>query len=315
MEVVMENALTMALGRFTRIIFICICFFLLGCPSKKKPEPELSPRGISLMHCNVDKARPQCEELVQIMLESGIKNIATNYLVNGTFGFNFGHMNHDTMMLQSDGRKLHLTLYMLNGAGQRRCRDTKDKSFEVKICPEQFRSDVVNSAYVRNEYRKNLERVKPLVDAVKARGGVVYIVPMLEDNLTASSFNALVELTKQVYPDDIIMRSPCGGCWFGNDEHVPSGVELEHHGVTYMSEAMKHSNDGVEWLLDGMHTTYPRSISLLGLMHLRNNSKIFELWSARYQGLTGGNLPPPSERTYVFPNEREKDAIIDFLKG
>jgi hypothetical protein len=81
---------------------------------------ESPPRGLSTMYCNLDVARGQCEKLMNVVGRSCLKRPAISYLVDGTFGFNHGHINHDIHTLATSGRELNVLFYLTSGPTQRR---------------------------------------------------------------------------------------------------------------------------------------------------------------------------------------------------
>lgn len=323
------------------VVSFTLVYLLSGCSlfESDKPSPTPSPtppqtaecgellntpsRGIATLHCLQNEARPQCQDIVQTVKDACIKNVALYYLVNGTFGRNLSHIQHDVFTISQEGRNLDLILYVYNGPGQRRCRSTSDNSWDVRMCPDTFRWAVQSNADTRNRVREDTQQLIPLIDFAKMAGATVHIIPMLEDNLNRPSFTTLAGLMKEVLPDDVRYgRNPCGGCYSGNDDVVPSGFFLDKH--TGDPNRFSHSdglvtNDGTDYEFPGEGSSYPRQIPFSVLRSARNKAgetgNIFVLWKAGAQGLTGGNLPPPSGRNYRAYSPSEKEILKGFLRG
>jgi hypothetical protein len=317
---------------------LLLCVFLAACSSGGGgspipiPDPvpsaqcgpllETPPRGLSTLHCLNDTARPQCEGIVKIVKDACIKNVTLSYLVNGTFGRNLSHIQHDIHTLAVEGRKLHLVLYLYNGPGQRRCKSTSDNSWDVRMCPPTFRHKVRSDGHTRNQVIQDTRLLLPLIAFAEERGAKVYMIPMLEDNLDQGSFFVLASLMKPILPSSVVYgRNPCPSCYSGNDDGIPDGFFRDKH--TGDSNAFSSSNglitnDGVDYVFPGETTTYPRVVPFSTLKSARNKAgetgNLFILWKACAQGLTGGTLPPPSGRHYCRL-ENGQDILKRFLRG
>lgn len=315
---------------------VLLCFFLSSCrtdsPEPPPPPPPPSecpvlldtpPIGMSTLHCNQNEARPQCEQIVEVVRKSCVKRPVLNYLVNGTFGRNPLHMQHDINELTKDGRELTLILYMTNGPGQRRCRGTQDPSIDVKMCPDDFRYNVRTNGSFREKLRDIAREYQSVIDFAKQKGARVIIIPGLEDNLNATSFTSLYELYRSVFGNELsYCRNPCRSCYGGNDGHIPSGLCEEKHASNANAFSITNgivSNDGKTFLFPGEDTGYPRAVAISELRSARNKAgqtgNAFILWKAEMQGLRGGQLPPPAGRRYQVPSESEWGIIDSFLKG
>lgn len=279
-------------------------------------------RGLALLHCNQTQARPNCEALDSAMVASCVQRLATNYLVNGTFGFVDTHMMHDINLLTAHGRKLDVTFYLLNGPGQRRFRSSSDPSYEVRVDPIKYRERIKASDFgTLAHYKANIHRVLPVVDFALNKGAVVRIVPMLEDNLDRESFEKLLEISRTEFtPRPVLFgRNPCN-CYVGADSHTPEGVFKEQHKST--SEGVGSNtlvtNDGVGFEFPGESAPYPRlaSVEQLASLMLQANAlgSTFIFWNHSNQGLNSDALPPPASRHYKTLEQWHVDFYIDFLR-
>lgn len=316
---------------------LLLILLLLSCSSANKADPDSPPllqdkyctelkdlpyRGIAMLHCNLDQARPNCEMIDDALLYSCIKHISINYLINGTFGFNPSHMAHDFHILSANGRKLEVTFYLLNGPGQRRYNSTQDNSFDVRISPESFRARIKSQdPNIKQAYVHNVDRITPLIDSLLLSNHRVRLVPMLEDNLDVGSFNQLITWTKNKLPNRAVEygRNPCS-CYSGADSLIPAGIFPEVHASNgYVSTKNGLvTNDGDGFHFPGDNDPFSRIVrwqDILQTMYSANHlSNSFILWHHANQGLTSNNLPPPSGRRYKQLEQKHLDWYRDFLR-
>ena len=275
------------------------------------PLIDLPPRGVSMLHCDLNKPRPQCESLVQLMKDSCVKRLAVGYLVDDVFGFRPTHIQHDLTQLSSEGREVSVNFYLMNGPWQRRCNDHPNGPFDVRMCAPQFNSAVKGDPGTRTQVKARAERLVPLIQAAKALGVTVYVTPMLEDNMDNSAFAAVMGIIKPVLDPHQVRYVRNGGTGHGaqftevhNPEHrLPGAIMV---------------NDGVTYEFPGEHSTYPRKISEASLRsafsYYAQNGPYWIAWHAGVQGLTSGTLPPPEQRNYRTLSAADKQFLINLLR-
>lgn len=283
------------------------------------------PRGLSCLHCTQSEAQGQAN-IVSLLLErSCLRNIAINYLIDGSFGVDYPFLFSQVAALTSGGRNLHLVLYLGNGPSQRRWKTTKVKSYSSVIEPEDFRDRIKNDPLLQKKFKKIVQGTLPLLYFAKYRGAEIYLVPMLEDNLDNEAFLAMVRLVQSVVPADIgakIGRNPCSGCYNGNTNFVPKGIFREEHTIStnFRFSGGLVTNDGYDYAMSAKES----SLTLDTLSAVRDRAaqtdNIFILWSGNRQGLKmkGNKLlngyNSPEDRSYKIPSFAERKKIISFLR-
>jgi hypothetical protein len=272
------------------------------------------------------EARTQANVLTTILHRSCLKNVALNYLVDGTFDFDDRLLANHIDLLTENNRRLFLYFYMTNGPAQRRGDDGSYKTFGNDVSPKRFRTLIQYDPEVREEYKALVDRLAPSILYAQSRGAVVSIIPMLEDNLNDEAFEAMVDLTLEALPLNAyvsIGRNPCPSCEDGNSYGVPDGVFLEVHTASpYINLSdVVITNDGYTYA-DSDSVT-PNSLTLGEMALLRDRAvdlnSVFILWNAKRQGLdtefSGGILPEPAQRDYPIPSITERRELLDFLQG
>ncbi len=289
---------------------------------------ESTPRGLSCLHCLQPEAKEQAKTIVTTIAASCLKNVAINYLVDGTFSYDEATLKEHIDLLTSDGRRLFLHLYFLNGASQRKWKSTNSAGFAVEIAPEKFREEIKEDSNLRDKYQQLVKKVAPAMQYAASKGAVLSVAPMLEDNLKEDSFEALADLTLKSLPANLNVlmgRNPCPGCYRGNDRDVPSGFFRESHSIENASN-LKDSlitNDGDVTDFDFRNANAPNSLNLDDLRDARDaaskNNNVFILWTASYQGLYYNNegsatRVTAAKRKYALPSIAEKSWLINFLR-
>jgi hypothetical protein len=264
-----------------------------------------------------------------MLLNSCIKNVAINYLVDGTFSFDQALLQEHISSLTSDGRQLHVVFFLSNGPAQRRWSTTSIEGFGTKISPEEFRFRIQTDSAFQEEYKNIVRRLTPVLETAISGGAQVYLIPALEDNLTVAAFEAMRRLTLEAIPAHLpvsIGRNPSTD-YANSDPTIPAGVFVKEHIVDLPMTVENGfvSNDGYDYFSPG---TGENPNALVELNHLRIVRKeasalgsIFILWSARAQGLQDLEplvldtvFPDPANRDYQIPNKAEQQEIHAFLR-
>ncbi len=284
-----------------------------------------TPRGLACLHCTEPGAHEQAHILSLLLFRSCVKNIAINYLVDGTFSYDQDLLEEQISLLTSGNRTLFLHFYLSNGPNQRRWRSTPLNVLGSGMPPETFRERILFDAQLQQDFKNIILRLIPVLRFAQSRNAVISIVPMLEDNLDDDAFQKLYELTLETIPPDIyfsVGRSPCPGCRDGNTDGRPQGVFLERHtaGRSVGVEDGLVTNDGDTYRF-GPSSREQVDLSLSDLARTRDSADsrndIFILWKGERQGRYNGNNGPyinPSDREYEIPSFEERQALIDFLK-
>lgn len=281
---------------------------------------DTPPRGLSTMHCNLDGARGQCEKLISILGHSCLKRPALSYLVDGTFGFNLNHMNHDILTLATGGREPNVLFYLTSGPTQRRYKSQTYGGYGTRISPEEFRRKIQHDGSFQAGYVNLLRRLTPLLSTLQALGGKPFVVLMLEDNLDDTSATKMHQLLMpHAPPGSRLGRNPCPGAYPGNGASIPTGLFKEDHACQGSSVTNGVvTNDGKTYLLTGQQSSYTKC-DMLNIKRLRDGSagqnNMFLFWSAPFQGLTSSSLPPPNQRNYTVPNVAQEAELINLLRG
>lgn len=270
-----------------------------------------APRGLACLHCTQPEAEEQSHLLVDILEQSCLKNVALNYLVDGTFSNDLQPIYDHIDRLTRAKRRVFLELYILNGPRQRR---SGTKSVPR---PEEFRRRIINDATLRASYSHRVEKLIPLLTYAHDKHAVINIIPMLEDNLTDEAFVELYQLTLAALPVEIpvaIGRNACPNCYPGNESGIPAGVFRESHKLSPTSGLSGGiaTNDGKEFESEEQLATLRDWAAA--------NDNIFILWDAERQGLRlgeKGNLirVPVAKRLYAIPSEDDQRELARLLRG
>lgn len=246
------------------------------------------------------------------MTEACIRNVSWNTLVSGTFGYDEAFMVHQIEKLSAN-RHLSLTLFILNGPGQRRYKSQVFDGFGEKMSPEDFRKRIQWDEAFRDSYRNHVAKFSHLIDLAVAHGVTVNVIPQLEDNMTDAAFSALLKLTQEVLVGKPVRygRNPCPSCYPGSQGWIPPGVfEEEHTDKPFFNVSNGIvTNDGDD--VDGDYD------SLKGVRNRageRGNE--FIVWTAKFQGIgQDGKLIDPDTRNYSVPSPLEISEIKELIRG
>jgi len=302
------------------IKFILVLLLLTGCDKLSEfIDKESSHAGL---HCLVGKAHDaNCDDIAQLILDTKYERVGMNFIIGGGFGNDAGRLNHYVNFLSQGGRKLLLELYVTNGASPRGYQSTPVKGLGTQTKPEDFRWQVQHDPTVREAYKNNIKRYKTAYESLLKLGGKLVLVPQLEDNLDDAAFNALVALTREAWHEtgvhDLpmqITRNPCVGCYAGNMGGIPANVNVEHHRPhewTYKDSIA--TNDGVEIIINGETTTYPRVSRLADMPQSKDNA--FILWCGKCQGLGSDAGADVNGRNYHRYSSVERQIVLDYLKN
>ncbi len=285
-----------------------------------------SPRGLACLHCTQPEAQQQAQTIRSVLLESCLRNVAINYLVDGTFSFDHQFLINEITELTSDGRRLFITFYLANGPAQRRYDITQIDSFGTQISPQEFRNRIRHDQALQGEYQRIVDRLVPVLRYANQRGASVSLVPVLDDNLDEGSLQTMLDLTLDVIPPSVFVnigRNPCPGCFDGNSAGIPSGVFEELHTdwpAIGISGGLV-SNDGRDYSSPASGNESGADTTLAELEAVRdvagNGNNAFILWSAKRQGLASSHSshPIPATRYYAPITPAERQELIDFLRG
>lgn len=284
-----------------------------------------TPRGLSCIHCLNSNAEVQREVFLQILLDTCLKNVALSYLVDGSFGSNFAAIEEDVATLVESGRTPFIHIYLLNGPSQRRYRNTPISGLFTRVSPERFRSKLKSDGVTREQIGELVSNLVPTLNNIVARGGIVSLVPMLEDNLDDESFVALTELVLSALPADLnvsLGRNSCKGCYRGNENGLPNGLFEERHSLGSAATLKDGviSNDGKSVAFGNTRGITLTSLAKTQASAAANNS-MFLFWHAPYQGLqvSNGNVTghalSPQLRSYAVPTSEESAVLVKFLQG
>lgn len=274
---------------------------------------DTTPRGLACLHCMHPNAKEQRKVIAQIMQDSCLKNLATNFLVDGTFSFDPSAVSEFVDLLSLNGRQLFLTFFLSNGPSQRRWKTTKVNGFATNISPEVFREATTSDFKLQQAYQDIVKRMIPVMRYAISKGAKIQIIPALEDNLDDSSFQKLSDLTLDVIPSGMMVslgRNPCRRCYLGNTSSIPNG---------YFHEV--HTSDASHVIADGVITNDGINVSLDKLVAARDESSKknsqFVLWDRKRQGIPIDmkTYPEVDQRTYQIPDQLEQKEILNFLRG
>ena len=292
------------------------------CPTLK----VTTPRGLSCMHCMQDGARAQAQAIATVLHRSCLKNIAINYLTDGTFSFDAELLYNHITKLTEDGRRLFVYFYLTNGATQRLWANTPINAFGTRIKPSEFRERILYDTTLQNKYRKLVRRLIPFIRYANVRGAVVSLIAGLEDNLDDEAFEKLYELAMDELPYDVYVsfgRNACAGCTSGSEDGVPDGVFSEIHTASqyFSTKDGVVTNDGREYT-SAVAEVEGATVTLSALKAVRDaattKNDTFILWSGRRQGITTESksmLIHPDDREYDIPTLAERRELIKFLRG
>lgn len=284
------------------------------------------PRGLSCLHCMQPEAREQAYELLAIMSDACVENVAVNFIADGSFGFDPDFIAEAISILGAGGSRVFAYAYLLNGPSQRRYSSTPVAGMATQISPEEFREAIFHDRALRSTLQRHVRELVPVIVGAQQGGHMMALVLGLEDNFDSETVAEVERLVREALPPTLsvpIGRNPCADCYSGNDDDIPLGLFAEVH-TTSVSEASDLyrgvvSNDGRPYYFPG-ETPLEDAPSLADLETLRDASaeSAFILWTSKYQGLGAkmrGMGTAPAERPYEMPSARERSMLIRFLRG
>jgi hypothetical protein len=191
------------------------------------------------------------------------------------------------------------------------------------VDPLDFRELIENDSSTRSKYL-SLARDAASILAHNSNlnpRNVNIAIPMLEDNLTKSSYLAARGLLKEALSGvaATIVRNPCLGCYSGNDADS-AGDPIDEHGTA----AFHKVKFGDSFSFDGAQYLYPEEINsglpyeaALGLIAEaeRRGALFVGLWRNNWQGLSNGPMVHPDKRNYIPPTAEESAWDIKLLRA
>ena len=285
---------------------------------------EGPPVGISCLHCLQPQAREQARHLADVMGGSCRRNLSTMVLADGSFGDDPVFFNEIIDRITRGGSTLHLYVYLANGPWQKNILTFPQLGFPAGITPEDFRVRIHSDSELRETYRSLIGRLESTFRFARERGVVLYLLPMLEDNLDAASARALESLVRESVPADIeyaLGRNPCPGCYPGNDESIPDGLFRDQHVSSSCHRVSVFnglaSNDGGDFHFPGESGAGDLAFEELFAFaeEAAARSTSFILWRGDYQGRPSvDDVVPPAARNYVVPSEEQNLLLLEFLQ-
>lgn len=293
-------------------------------------EPELEypllftgqARGYAMLYMMHPKARATVERELEILLESGLREIYLGVLIDGTFGQDFPYLATVLQRLANNDRIITLALYLTNGATMRKYDSTPIDAPFVKIEPVEFRNLIKTDRNVQNQFLALARKAKPTFDLnrnLNPENSNIAIV-MLEDNLDRDSYQTMRGLAYSILGSSVeYIRNPCPGCYRGNDMES-NGDNIELHKTANILQLK--SGDG--FTLDGQGFYFPwedpgaEFLSLDGLLIAQNIAlqrglRYFGLWRETRQGLGDASIHP-DRRHYEVPSEEQMKIEISILQ-
>ena len=285
---------------------------------------EGPPVGLACLHCLQPEAREQARLLARTMANSCRRELATFVIVDGSFGFDLPFFEELVGEMIRKGSRLKLYLYLANGPWQRKYDQVPSLGFGTKIPPEEFRRRIESDEALREQFRNLLRALTPSLNRLSAAGVELGILPMLEDNLDASSARAMEALVRETLPASLpyrLGRNPCRGCYDGNDASTPNDMFRDQHVSRACSDISSSnglvSNDGANFSFPGEE--FSTSIEFGGLFSLAARATAkgndFVAWKNEFQGrAVDGAFIAPNKREYVTPNEPQLQLLTEFLQ-
>lgn len=277
-------------------------------------------RGVSCFHCNANPKQGQA--ICNTLFFAGLRNNATNFLVDGSFGYDFPMMGYCMNLLSYGERNLKVLFYAVSGPGLRRCKEYKRlgvKGDYSGICPTQFNHLINTDPAFQNYYRERVrERVKPLVEHALQVGAEPW-VGWLEDNFTDTAFKNVLAITQQELAGlpVIYVRNPMGPGY-----EIPEGVREETHasgiGAGHTDGIVFNDGWGFYWRREPGWKKGPRIDDYADQRtDAGTMNNIHLLWLDLWQGLTrkGVRVQNPMRRKYPIPRRDEQVEVWRFLRG
>lgn len=276
--------------------------------------------ALSLLH---PKARAVSDKQIDTLMRARVQNTYLAVLYDGTFGRDDLYLKDAINKLSSEGRNLTLELYLSNGPTMRVYDTTPITALFAKINPSEFRGLIRYDRSIRNRFLNVVRNAKAIFDFSKTSNidNTNIAVVMLEDNLDRVSYRAMRSLAQSELGSSVeYFRSPCVGCFDGNDGDG-AGDRIEEH--TLQKFRTLKTGDG--FTLDGTGFHYSSEASGQGpdkssLENLIDESvgrgiKYFGLWRHNWQGVVPGQPNQhPDKRSYRPSTEAETAEEIEILR-
>jgi hypothetical protein len=285
---------------------------------------EGTPVGISCLQCSHVNAQRQAIQIAETLRDSCRKNIALSVLLDGTFGSNRDLIGELVRISSEKGARLHLYIYLGNGPWQRRTSGIPNRGFGTGIKPEEFRSRILNDQELRERFRLLIKDAEPLISYANTQGAVVYVMPMLEDNLSYASAREMELITRQTIIPQLtysLGRNPCPNCYPGNDTSIANGLFMDQHvkypNSTIIAEGGLVTNDGrsfaYPWEINEDLLSFEDLKTLIYKTKLKNSTYL--IWRKQYQGLISNTvLNDPDSRTYEEITFEQRNALLEILR-
>jgi hypothetical protein len=280
------------------------------------------PRGYLLLCMANPSARDTVEILVQNLIDAKIEHVFLGLLTDGTFGTDFEYVKSVLTRLSQAGRVVTLATYVTNGPTMRYFNKTPITAGFARTDPRKFRRLIIFDDGTRAKYKSLAKNAAELLrhnHALNPKNKNIAI-PMLEDNLNKESYLAIRSLMKEALlgiPFTIV-RSPCLGCYAGNDAYTP-GDPIDDHGESAFSRVQiggAFSFDGAQFHYPNetaTGTTFEGAKSLI-IESERRQLLFFGLWRLFWQGLNKGSGIHPDDREYIPPTPQELTWNIELLR-
>lgn len=273
----------------------------IECPNGLSEGP---PVGLACLHCAAPRARTQALVIANIMRTACRKNVATTVLLDGTFGDDLQLIVDIIDTISREGSTLHLYVYLSNGPWQRR---NLPGGVFTELSGGDWSWAIQNNPIVRQAYADNIRNLRPVFESLAEAGGVLYVLPGLEDNLTREGARAtealMVSTMTETYPTIPFGtgRNPCCGA----DRSIQPGWFRDSHNLRDIPSNGLVTNDGEDFRIEEV----PPFIAQAGA---RNTSFVY--WTRSFQGLDQSNVfLDPSVRNYRIPDVNEQNRLRDLI--
>lgn len=290
---------------------------------EKLPWAFGQARGYSMLYAMHPKARKVSEIQVQNLINARIREPYIAVLIDGTFSKDYNFLKSLIKKLNRNQRILTLALYISNGPTMRKFDSTPIETDFSKIDPFEFREKIKWNSEVRLKYTKLVEEANILFSYNKSlnRKNINIAIPMLEDNLQRDSYFIMKGIVENnVFPNTIIIRNPCKGCYPGNDNDRLDANKEEHE-----MKFFDTLTQGDGFTFDGHgfnypHKKFPNATSVKDTEAIMNLSlqrglRYVGLWQFSWQGLLNTEVTVhPNDRNYIIPTERELEYEIEVLR-
>lgn len=273
----------------------------IECPGGLSAGP---PVGLACLHCAAPRARTQALVLANIMRRACRQNVATTVLLDGTFGDDLQLIRDIIETVTREGSTLHLYVYLSNGPWQRR---NLPGGVYTELSGGDWSWAIQNNPLVRQAYADNIRNLAPVFEALEARGGRLYLIVGLEDNLSFAGARAVEALTAETmssaYPGLSYQpgRNPCCGA----DPSIAPGYFRDSHNIRDIPTGGLSTNDGEDFRIEEI----PPYIQRAGAV-----GTSFVYWTRSFQGLDQSNVfLDPAVRTYRIPPVEEQERLRNLI--